>query len=172
MKRLLICLLVALALLELGRRLRSPSDEAAAAGAAAYGAGDYAGAEARFRQAEQGAPDPARAAHNHAAALYQLGRYDDADRDYQRSADGADPRTARAAYDRGNCAVSQACRGDTADRALLEKAVEQYKACLAHEGQSAGAGSLFEDARHNLELAKLLLAEQAGPPEDAEECEL
>jgi tetratricopeptide (TPR) repeat protein len=164
MKRFLLCMLVALALLEAGRRLRSPSDEAAAAGTAAYRAGDYARAEARFRQAEQGATEPARAAHNHAAALYKLQRYDGADREYRRST-GDGLRDARAAYDRGNCALSQASRGDTADRALVARAAEQYEACLAHDGTANNAGTLFDDARHNLELAKLLLAEPPPPPE-------
>lgn len=85
MKRILIGLVIGLALIEVHRRLDHPSVEAAAAGSEAYRAGDFAGAEARFRQAEQGASDPAAAAHNHAAALYRLRRFDDADHTYQRS---------------------------------------------------------------------------------------
>jgi hypothetical protein len=166
MKRILVGLVIGLALLEAGRRLHRPADEASAAGCAAYGAGDFAAAEARFRQAEQGAANPAVAAHNHAAALYQLGRFEDAERAYERSAD--EPlRAARAAYDRGNCAFRQACaEEDTADPDLLERASRHYQACLATEGATGDAGPLFDDARHNLELARLILAEFAEPSKD------
>jgi tetratricopeptide (TPR) repeat protein len=175
MKRILIGLAIGLLLLEAARRLHRPADEAAAAGVAAYEAGDYARAEARFRQAVQGATDPAGAAANHAAALYRLERFGEADRAYERAADGDALRTARAAYDRGNCALSEATRaGGTADRGLLERAAEQYEACLGHEGSTPAPGSLFADARHNLELAKLLLADQKGadPSQPEQECPL
>jgi hypothetical protein len=162
MKRLLIGLVIGLILLEAGRRLIRPVNEAAAAGSQAYKAGDYTRAEARFRQAEQTDPDPGRAAHNHAAALYRLGRFNDADKDYDRSAEGTALRAARAAYDRGDCVFCEACAEEgTADPALLERAVQHYEACLQMEGHTPEAGSLFDDARHNLELAKLILAEFA-----------
>jgi hypothetical protein len=162
MKRILIALVIGLLLLEAGRRLCRPADEAAAAGTAAYQAGDYTRAEARFRQAEQSAPQSASAAHNHAAALYQLRRYDDADHTYERSAEGDALHAARADYDRGNCAFREACAEEgTADPALLQRAVGHYETCLAREGDTPPAASLFDDARHNLELAKLILAEFA-----------
>src|SRR5262249_50055925 len=53
MKRILVGLVIGLLLLEAGRRLYKPADEAAAAGSAAYRAGDFATAEARFREAER-----------------------------------------------------------------------------------------------------------------------
>jgi len=163
-KRILLGLVIGLALLEVGRRLDRPADAAAAAGLAAYNAGDFARAEARFRQAEQGAPDPSVAAANRAAALYRLARLDDADQTYQRSADGNPAHAARAAYDRGNCAFGKACAEEgTAEPALLEQAAALYEACLALEDKTPPAGLLFDDARHNLELAKLILAEFADP---------
>ncbi len=55
MKRILIGLVIGLVLLEAGRRLDRPADTASAAGLAAYNAGDFARAEARFRQAEPSA---------------------------------------------------------------------------------------------------------------------
>jgi hypothetical protein len=163
MKRILIGLVIGLILLEAGRRLHRPADEAAAAGSAAYRAGDYAAAEAQFREAERDASDPARAAHNRAAALYRLRHFEDADQKYERSADGAALRAARAAYDRGNCAFGEACAEDgTADPDLLGRAAEHYEACLAREGRTPAAGPLFSDARHNLELTRMILAEMAA----------
>ncbi len=162
MKRILVGLVIGLLLLEAGRRLYRPADEAAAAGAAAYRAGDFATAEARFHEAERDSADKAPAAHNRAAALYRLSRFDDADHSYQRSAEGEALRAARADYDRGNCDFSEACKDENAaDPELLRKAAQQYETCLAREGDVADAGSLFADARHNLELARLILSEFA-----------
>src|SRR5262249_35612988 len=155
-----IGLVIGLILLEAGRRLNRPVEDAAAAGMTAYRAGDFAAAEAHFRQAEQGAADPARAAYNRATAQDQLRRFQDADHNYEHSADYEALHAARAAYDRGNCAFSEACRDEgTADPELLQRAAKHYETCLAREGSTTAAGSLFEDARHNLELAKLILGE-------------
>jgi hypothetical protein len=162
MKRILIGLVIGLVLLEAGRRLVRPSEEAAAAGNAAYRAGDFTAAEERFRQAESGASDPALVAHNHAAALYQMGRFPDADRTYERSADSVTLHAARADYDRGNCAFREACKDEgSADPELLERAAQHYEKCLAQEEKTPAAGSLFDDARHNLELTRLILGEFA-----------
>jgi hypothetical protein len=162
MKRILVGLVIGLLLLEAGRRLYHPADEAAAAGSAAYRAGDFAAAEARFHEAEREAADKAPAAYNRAAALYRLRRFDDADHSYQRSADDQALHAARADYDRGNCAFSDACKDEgIADSELLQKAAREYEACLAREGSTSDAGSLFADARHNLELTRLILSEFA-----------
>jgi hypothetical protein len=170
MKRILIGLLIGLVLLEVSRRLYQPVNDPATAGSVAYKAGDYARAEARFGQAEQTDANRGRSAHNHAAALYRLRRFNDADHAYDRSAGGDALRAARAAYDRGDCAFSDACAEEgTADPALLERAVEHYEACLQMEGHTPDAGTLFDDARHNLELAKLILAEFAEEDEAAAE---
>jgi hypothetical protein len=160
MKRILIGLVIGLVLLEAGRRLYRPADEAAAAGSAAYQAGDFATAEAKFRQAERETSNPQQSTYNRAAALYRLRRFEYADGSYQRGADDEALHAARADYDRGNCAFSEACKDEgMADPDLLEKTVRQYEACLAREGKVADAGSLFDDARHNLELSRLILAE-------------
>jgi hypothetical protein len=167
MKRILIGLVIGLALLEAGRRWHRPVDDAGAAGSAAYAAGDFAAAEARFREAEQTTPQPALAAYDRAAALYRLRRFDDADHSYERSADDAALHAARAHYDRGNCAFSKACQDEgTADPDLLEQAARNYEACLAREEATASAGTLFDDARHNLELTRLILDEFAEEDKD------
>jgi hypothetical protein len=170
MKRILIGLVIGLLLLEAGRRLYRPADEAAAAGSAAYSAGDFTTAEARFHEAEGEASDKAPAAYNRAAALYRLRRFDDADHSYQRSADDEALHAARADYDRGNCAFAEACKDEgTADADGLQKAAHQYEACLAREGSAPAAGPLFDDARHNLELTRLILSEFAEQNKQAAE---
>jgi tetratricopeptide (TPR) repeat protein len=167
MKRIVIGLVIGLALVEAGRHLYRAPDESASAAMAAYSAGDFTTAEARFHQAEQTAPNPASAAHNRAAALYRMGRLDDADRGYERSADDQAMHAARAAYDRGNCAFCEACKDEgTAESEALDRAAKHYEACLAHEGSGPAPGTLFEDARHNLELTRLILSEFAEAEKD------
>jgi hypothetical protein len=53
---------------------------------------------------------------------------------------------------------------DKPDVNLLAEAAGRYRDCLAREADGPGAGPLFAGARHNLEMAKLLLA-QAGRPD-------
>jgi hypothetical protein len=172
MKRVLVGLVIGLLLLEVGRRLYHPAEEAAAAGAAAYRAGDYTTAEARFHEAEREAPDKPLAAYNRGAALYRLRRFDDADHSYQRSEDGEALRDARGDYDRGNCDFSDACKDENAaDPELLRRAARQYETCLAREGSVPEPGSLFDDARHNLELTRLILSEFAEKDKPAAEAD-
>ncbi len=162
MKRMLIGLLVGLALVAVGRRLRTPADDLVAAAAGAYGRGDFARSAELYRSAATAGRDTPAVAHNHAAALYRQARYGDAEERYEHS--GSDARTA---YNRGNCLLGQGCPdGESTKPDFLTRAAEQYRASLGREGQAANAGSLFEDARHNLELAKLLLA-QASENEHA-----
>jgi tetratricopeptide (TPR) repeat protein len=176
MKRVLPGLLIGLALLAAGRHLRSPGDSLAVEGNAAYAHGDFVTAADRYAQASSSASDPALVAHNYAAALYRQGRFDEADHQYEQSAVGG-LRTARAEFDRGNCALAQAAHGDSTDRALVLKAAEHYRTALQQEGALPQSGQLFADARHNLELAKRLLADehestqaQPGQEKQEEEC--
>ncbi len=164
MKRVLPGLLIGLVLLAAGRHLRAPGDTLAVEGNAAYAHGDFATAADRYAQAIASVSDPAPVAHNYAAALYRQGRFEEADHRYEQSAAGGnDLRTARAAYDRGNCALAQAVHGDSTDRALVLKAAEEFRAALQQEGTLTGTGQLFADARHNLELAKRLLSDEHEP---------
>jgi hypothetical protein len=72
---------------------------------------------------------------------------------------------ARAAFDQGNRLLREAREsGDSAD--LLTRAAQQYRECLSQETNTANAGRLFADARHNLEMVRLLLT-QVGHPENA-----
>jgi tetratricopeptide (TPR) repeat protein len=176
MKRILPGLLIGLALLAAGRHLRAPGDSLVVEGNTAYAHGDFATAAERYGQAVSSASDPALVAHNHAAALYRQGRFEEADHEYEQSAVG-NLRAARAEYDRGNCALAQAIHGDSTDRALVLKAVEHYRTTLQQEGTLPQSGQLFAHARHNLELAKRLLSDehespqaQPGQEKQEEEC--
>jgi hypothetical protein len=124
----------------------------------AYERGDYAVAVRAYQQAAPECSDLGALAASQAAALYRLDRYSDADGRYQiAESDRDEGRAARAAYSRGNCALRQACQTDQRPReALLDQAAEQFRACLDRESQRVDAGNLFADARHNLELTKLL----------------
>jgi hypothetical protein len=76
-----------------------------------------------------------------------------------------DLETARADYERGNQDLQQSRQPDgSANVERLASADDSFRACLAKESTVKDSGSLFKDARHNLELTKLLLA-QAGRPD-------
>ena len=168
MKRMLIGFLIGLALVAAGRRLRTPADDVLAAAAEAARRDDHARAAEAYRRAEALAAAAPAVFHNHAAALYRQGRYADAEELYARSAEGSEVRAARAAYNRGNCIVSQGCPdGESSKPDFLTRAIDQYRACLDQEGRCAPGGTLFADARYNLELAKALLNqrnESEAPP--------
>jgi tetratricopeptide (TPR) repeat protein len=170
MKRIVLMLAIGAVFLALASWVKLGRDNPAVEGQEAFRQGDYGRALEKFRQAAQDSPDPARAAHNQAAALARLRRFTEAQKYYQceKEASG-DPRSARASYDQANCELRQAYKKTPdgkgqLDPKLLAQAVEHYQNCL--EKESAGNKSLFANARHNLEIARALLAE-AGPPEDA-----
>jgi hypothetical protein len=121
-------------------------------GNAAYERGDYDAAVAAYAEAETRIVDPGLAAYNKAAALYQKSVYRDAELLYRCSLeDASDERRIQALYGLGNSLVQQShLRGAEALRA----AMQAYEDCLKQPGIDA---ALVDDARHNLELAKLLL---------------
>jgi tetratricopeptide (TPR) repeat protein len=157
MKRLLICIAFGLALLAWSLTGRFGDPDPALLANAAYSEGDYARAAKQYERAERANPDKPELASNEAAALYRLQRFSEAENRYRTAAEKADDlRAARAEYDRGNCAVSLACKaGEHADPTLLTEAAQHYRACLDKQ-DAVGDDSLFRDARHNLELTKLL----------------
>jgi tetratricopeptide (TPR) repeat protein len=96
-------------------------------------------------------------AFNEAAALYQLGRYREAELCYVRCReDATGPRLARLLYGLGNCLVQQAQPGDAA---RLDRAIAFYDECLK---QGDADEDLLADARHNREMAVQLRAQE--PP--------
>jgi hypothetical protein len=167
MKRIGILLAAGLIFLALANWIKLSSPDPAAEAQQAYRRGDYRRALEKFRQAARDTSDPARAAHNQAATLARLRRYGEAEKYYQCEQEGGgDRRAARTAYDLANCEVQQARRKsadgkDQTDPALLARAVDHYRNCLKQE--TGRGGQLFADARHNLELAKTLLADAEDP---------
>jgi hypothetical protein len=123
---------------------------------AAFRAGDAEAADSLYGAAEERAGDPGLVAFNRAAVLFERGQFRDAERHYDRVlADAACPpeRAAKAWYNRGTCLLK---RGGS--MAVYRSAV----ACFENTLDSPAADEpLKADARHNLELAKLLWLEEA-----------
>jgi tetratricopeptide (TPR) repeat protein len=127
-------------------------DDLVRQGNAVFARGDFAGAVELYARAAERTLDPGLVAFNEAAALYQLGRYRDAELHLRRcQEDAAGSRRARVLYNLGNCLVQQA-RGRNAQR--LRQAIRNYEQCLELEDIEP---ELAADARHNLEVARLLL---------------
>jgi tetratricopeptide (TPR) repeat protein len=135
-------------------------DDLVRQGNAAYAHGEFATALRLYQQAEERTDDPGLVAFNEAAALYQLGRFREAELCYTRCReDATGPRLARLLYGLGNCLVQQAQPGDAA---RLDRAIGFYDECLT---QSGADEDLLADTRHNRELAVQLRAKEppAGP---------
>jgi hypothetical protein len=174
MRRTLIVLVIGLALLGLSWwGLRAP-DNLAARADEAYRRGEYLEAVQGYQAAASETTNLADLAQNQAAALYRLERYSEADVRYQYSGERGDSRQrAHAEYNRGACALRQACcQEGEPNRELLRSAAEHFRACLEHEAAAGEETTVFADARHNLELAKLLesapASEKVPPAEQSD----
>lgn len=128
-------------------------------GNVAFARGKYQAAHDAYEAAGGRIPDPGLTAFNKAAALYQLEEFREAELHYRYCLeDAVGPRRARALFGLGTALLRQYPeRG--AD--VLREALGAYAACLKEQDLDP---DLAGDARHNRELAKLLLA-QAPPPE-------
>jgi tetratricopeptide (TPR) repeat protein len=105
-----------------------------------------------YTEAEAIIENPGLVSFNKGAALYRLGRFPDAEAHYRRCLEEADPKRKPAMiYNLANCLVQRAQAGS--DVALFREAVETYQRCLGEEEITT---ELQQNARHNLELAKLL----------------
>lgn len=121
-------------------------------GNAALGRGDQAAAVDYFTRAEERGLDPGLIAFNKGTALYRLGRVREAELHFRRCLDdAAGVRRARALYDVATCLVPLA-RGR--DVKMLQEAQRLYEACLEEPDIPV---ALTDDARHNLELTKLMI---------------
>jgi len=121
------------------------------AGNAAFRAGQSDEADRLYAAAEERATDPGLVAFNRAAVLFQKGEFREAELLYARTLSDAEcppDRAAKAWYNRGTALLR---RGGSA--AVFRSAVACLEQCL--ESPAADA-PLRADARHNLELAKLL----------------
>lgn len=129
------------------------TEELIRAGNAAVTRGEFQKAEEWYAAAEERTADPGLVAFNKANTLFHRDRFADAERHYTRALDDADSPSARRAsalYNRGVCLLKQG--GLT----RLRSAIESFDRCLAGSPEDA---ALVADARHNLELAKLLWVE-------------
>lgn len=123
------------------------------AGNAALAKGDFDKAEEWYTTAEERTTDPGLVAFNKANALFHRERYGEAERHYTRALDDADSpseRRSAALYNRGVCLLKQS------GVAKLRSAIDSFDRCLALAPTDT---ALVADARHNLELAKLLWME-------------
>jgi tetratricopeptide (TPR) repeat protein len=136
--------------------------------AAAFERGDYASAVNLYEQAEVRTTDPGLVAFDLATAKYRLalagegGRtalLQQAEQLYRCCLERDDPRRVRALLGVGNCRLLL-----RDGKEGLQAAAECYEQCLKVAGPDS---DLATDARHNLELARLLLLQApAGNPSD------
>lgn len=150
---LLLLLPLLAALVAAAPRADLSVDDLVRAGNAAAAAGDFETAEEWYTAAEERTADPGLVAFNKANALFHRERFDAAERHYTRALDDADSppaRRANALYNRGVCLLKQGGLNK------LRAAIDSFDRCLALSPADAG---LVADAKHNLELAKLLWVE-------------
>jgi hypothetical protein len=85
---------------------------------------------------------------------------------------GTDPnhlQAAQAAHDRGNRLLVKAkMAGVPSQVELLAQAAVQFRVCLAYEGATPDAGTLFADARQALERSTMLLERARAPQRPAD----
>lgn len=114
-----------------------------------------------YARAAQRTNDPGEVAFNEGVALYRLGRYRDAELHFRRAlSDAQGARRVRALYNLGS-ALLQESQGRL--KAPLRNAVEVFEQA---RGELRIIDPLADDIRHNLELAKRLLAGARDPNQD------
>jgi tetratricopeptide (TPR) repeat protein len=148
----LLVALLAFALISADPREGAPAHHA---GDAAMMQGDYARALTQYARAAATTRDPGLVAYNQGIAYYRLGQHAEAEGAFRRAMedDAAPPsRRARALLGLGNAMFKQAGDGNVT---LLARAMAAYRACLEEAPTEPG---LAQDARYNLELARMLWA--------------
>jgi Flp pilus assembly protein TadD len=159
-----VAALVALALI--GAQKADDSDEFERRAEAAFAAGQFAEADFLYTRAEESSLQPGRTAFNHGVALFHLGRYRDAEWLFRSSLESvSDAKVKAKAWFNLGTSLLYASNGRDANR--LAEAMDCYHHCL----KAASEEALREDARHNLELAKLFWRRQRQnepPPKEDE----
>jgi tetratricopeptide (TPR) repeat protein len=137
--------------------------------------GNEAVADARFDDAvkcyalaEESSNEPGRVAFNQGVALFNLGKFRDAERLFRCAMESESPaeRRVRALF---NLGTSLLHASDGRDARRLAEAADYFARCLKSPDVDA---ALAADARHNLELAKLLWRRIRGnesPPLESEQ---
>jgi tetratricopeptide (TPR) repeat protein len=152
-------LLPALALVAAGPSA-APPDELVRRANGAVARQQYGDALKLYERAEERATDPGLVAFDEGVALYQQGDYAQAEVRFRLALQGATPlRRAWAAYD---LAASLLQTAGERDVAKLAEAVNLFEDCLRREETD---DRLAADARHNLELAKMLWAQAKARPD-------
>lgn len=126
-------------------------DELVRRGNEAFARGDRDAADRLYSAAEERTADPGLVAFNRAAAAFEAGNFREAEGLYLRAlADPAIPseRRAKALFNRGVCLLKAG-----GDAKVYRAAIACYEACLE---ESPSDAAFAADARHNLEVAKLL----------------
>ena len=139
------------------------SDDLVRRGNAAYARGDSEAAEPLYAAAAERTADPGLVAFNRAAVLFARGEFRDAESHYLRALADADipaERRKKALFNRGVCLLK---RGGPS--AVYRSAVAMFEGCL---DTTPVDPALDADARHNLEVAKVLWGQaralEAIPP--------
>ena len=152
--------LAAGAVLLVGAAPDGAMDDLVRRGNAAYANRQYEEAVRLYEAAEERTADPGLVAFNKGAALYRLGRFHEAELCYRRCLDdGAapTPRQLRALYDLGTSLLDV---DNGKDAPSLVLAIRCLQACR----RRATDADLQARARHNLDLARRLLALVAPDP--------
>jgi Ca-activated chloride channel family protein len=136
-------------------------------GNAALDRGQPDAALAEYARAAERTTDPGQVAFNQGVALFRAGRFRDAELHFRRCLDdAAGERRVRGLYDLGCCLLQQS-------QGKIARPLRQAVGCFEQALDGAAADDpLADDLRHNLELAKRLLAQvrptSPDEPPDAE----
>lgn len=140
-------------------------EERLRAAQAAAVAGEVARAIALYEQAQREATDPGLVTYNLATLHYGQAQTGSAaalaaaEAGYRCLLGPHEPRRARALYGLGNCLLLRGTTGQLDARAL-RAAIDRYTECLRDPGCDA---ALADDARHNRERSRLVLAQAPSP---------
>jgi tetratricopeptide (TPR) repeat protein len=122
--------------------------------------GHYEEALEEYQRAVAEGETAASVAFSQGVCLYHLDRYAEAAERFEAAEKTDAAHVARAAFNLGNCALKRATSTENFDAAVLDEAIQHYRDCLRREANSNEPAGVFQDARYNLELAKLLQAKQ------------
>jgi tetratricopeptide (TPR) repeat protein len=144
---------------------RMDSEDLVSLGNAALARGNYAAAQELYQRAGEQITDPGLVAFNRGVAFYHQGDYSRAEVQFRLChTDAPGLRRVRTLYNLAACLLHQAGERDFA---RLDEAINLYEECL---GVPETSEELVKLSRHNLELARLLLAQaRARPPKPPED---